>query len=40
MEAAAKGMRNPVQVIEGNYNKMAGVCPWFDQVSSSSRRTG
>jgi 2,3-dihydroxybiphenyl 1,2-dioxygenase len=41
MEAAAKGMRNPVQVIEGNYNKMAGVCPWFDAMSAdSSRRAG
>jgi 2,3-dihydroxybiphenyl 1,2-dioxygenase len=33
MAAAEKGMRNPVQVIEGNYNKMPGVCPWFDAVS-------
>jgi 2,3-dihydroxybiphenyl 1,2-dioxygenase len=38
MTAAQKGMRNPVQVIEGNYNKMPGVCPWFDAVSSSSTR--
>jgi hypothetical protein len=20
----------PVQVIDGNYEKMAGVCPWWD----------
>ena len=33
MAAAQKGMRNPVQVIEGNYNRMPGVCPWFDTVS-------
>jgi 2,3-dihydroxybiphenyl 1,2-dioxygenase len=38
MEAAQKGVRNPVQVIEGNYNKMPGVCPWFDQVSATSTR--
>jgi 2,3-dihydroxybiphenyl 1,2-dioxygenase len=38
MEAAQKGVRNPVQVIEGNYNKMPGVCPWFDAVSSTSTR--
>ena len=22
--------RAPVQVIEGNYQRMAGVCPWWD----------
>ena len=32
MEAAQKGVRNPVQVIDGNHNRMPGVCPWFDQV--------
>ena len=37
MEAAQKGVRNPVQVIEGNYNKMPGVCPWFDQVSKERK---
>ena len=40
MEAARKGVRNPVQVIEGNYNKMPGVCPWFDQVSLQGRKAG
>jgi len=41
MEAAQKGVRNPVQVIEGNYNKMPGVCPWFDELSkASSRKAG
>ena len=40
MAAAAKGMRNPVQVIDGNYNRMPGVCPWFDQMSTSSRKAG
>ncbi len=24
--------RAPVQVIEGNYQRMTGVCPWWDQV--------
>jgi hypothetical protein len=24
--------RAPVQVIEGNYQRMAGVCPWWDQA--------
>lgn len=27
------GRRAPVQVIEGNYVKMNGVCPWWDNVS-------
>ncbi len=29
---AANGFRRPVQVIEGNYQVMAGVCPWWDSV--------
>jgi len=29
---AEKGMRQPVQVMEGNYHVMAGVCPWWDSV--------
>jgi hypothetical protein len=37
MAAAQKGVRNPVQVIEGNCNKMPGVCPWFDQVSKERK---
>jgi 2,3-dihydroxybiphenyl 1,2-dioxygenase len=37
MQAAQNGVRNPVQVIEGNYNKMPGVCPWFDQVSKERK---
>jgi hypothetical protein len=41
MEAAQKGVRNPVQVIAGNFNQMPGVCPWFDQMSgASTRRVG
>lgn len=29
---AANGLRHPVQVIEGNYNLMPGVCPWWDEA--------
>jgi len=29
MEAAARGVRQPVQVIEGNYQKMSDLCPWI-----------
>ncbi|HET9903545.1 MAG TPA: VOC family protein [Xanthobacteraceae bacterium] len=30
LKAAREGLRAPVQVIEGNYQLMPGVCPWFD----------
>jgi 2,3-dihydroxybiphenyl 1,2-dioxygenase len=30
--AAATGLRKPVNVIDGNYNRMLGVCPWWDVV--------
>jgi hypothetical protein len=29
-QAAATGHRAPVQVMEGNYQPMRGVCPWWD----------
>ena len=32
MKIAADGVRRPVQVIEGNYEQMPGVCPWRDSV--------
>jgi len=31
--AAAGGLRKPVNVIEGNYRPMPGVCPWWDAVA-------
>jgi 2,3-dihydroxybiphenyl 1,2-dioxygenase len=31
---AANGYRRPVQVIEGNYQLMPGVCPWWDSLTS------
>ena len=37
LENAAKGLRAPVQVMEGNYNLMAGVCPWWDSITTSPR---
>jgi 2,3-dihydroxybiphenyl 1,2-dioxygenase len=33
---AANGYRRPVQVIEGNYQIMPGICPWWDSVTSRS----
>jgi len=35
IEAAENGQRQPVQVIEGNYNLMPGVCPWWDSMVRS-----
>jgi 2,3-dihydroxybiphenyl 1,2-dioxygenase len=31
---AADGFRRPVQVMEGNYEVMAGVCPWWDSLKT------
>jgi hypothetical protein len=28
--AARSGLRKPVNVIEGNFERMAGTCPWWD----------
>ena len=35
---ADKGFRQPVQVMDGNYNRMPGVCPWWDQMKAHSGR--
>jgi 2,3-dihydroxybiphenyl 1,2-dioxygenase len=37
MKNAEAGMRRPVQVMEGNYHLMAGVCPWWDRVTKDQR---
>ena len=34
LKNAANGFRRPVQVIEGNYEVMPGVCPWWDSVKA------
>jgi 2,3-dihydroxybiphenyl 1,2-dioxygenase len=32
------GMRRaPVQVMEGNYQRMAGICPWWDEARGKAR---
>jgi 2,3-dihydroxybiphenyl 1,2-dioxygenase len=36
MQAAADGVRHPVQVIDGNFQRMAGTCPWWDSVTAST----
>ncbi len=34
--AARDGLRQPVQVIDGNYNVMSGHCPWWDSLKGGS----
>ncbi len=36
LQNAAKGFRRPVQVIEGNYEVMPGVCPWWDSIKQAA----
>jgi 2,3-dihydroxybiphenyl 1,2-dioxygenase len=36
LKNAAEGYRRPVQVMEGNYQLMAGVCPWWDAVKAKT----
>ena len=35
-ELAESGYRRPVQVMEGNYRRMDGVCPWWDGVKAQA----
>jgi hypothetical protein len=35
ISAAAAGLRKPVNVIDGNHERMAGTCPWWDGVRAS-----
>ena len=37
VEAAESGLRQPVHVIEGNYQLAPGVCPWWDQTAGRGR---
>ena len=37
LQNAADGMREPVQVMEGNYQLMPGVCPWWDGVKKEQK---
>jgi 2,3-dihydroxybiphenyl 1,2-dioxygenase len=36
LKNAAEGYRRPVQVMAGNYQVMAGVCPWWDAVKAKT----
>jgi 2,3-dihydroxybiphenyl 1,2-dioxygenase len=35
---AERGLRRPVQVLPGNHEVMAGVCPWFDDIKRQQKR--
>ena len=37
LKAARDGMREPVHVIDGNFHRMQGVCPWWDGLSEARR---
>ena len=37
MNLADKGIRQPVQVVEGNYEISGGVCPWWDSVTKKQK---
>jgi 2,3-dihydroxybiphenyl 1,2-dioxygenase len=37
LKNAEDGLRAPVQVMDGNYNVMAGVCPWWDNVRKGGK---
>ena len=36
LQNARDGLREPVQVIEGNYHVMDGVCPWWDSAKRAA----
>jgi hypothetical protein len=36
LKAASDGMREPVQVIEGNFRRMRGICPWWDAAKGAA----
>jgi hypothetical protein len=33
----AETRRAPVQVMEGNYERMVGTCPWWDAIRGKTR---
>ncbi|MGO9358450.1 MAG: VOC family protein [Xanthobacteraceae bacterium] len=36
MQAARDGFRRPVQVVDGNFERMSGACPWWDRVKAGA----
>ncbi len=39
LDAAARGLRAPVQVTEGNYQLTNGACAWWDSTFATERRS-
>ncbi len=39
LQMAQQGERRPLYVMEGNYRRMSGVCPWWDATVGSAGRT-
>jgi 2,3-dihydroxybiphenyl 1,2-dioxygenase len=37
MRAAAAGLRAPLQVMDGNYQRLTGTCPWWDKMSKGGK---
>jgi hypothetical protein len=33
-DALMQQVRAPVQVMEGNYERLKGVCPWWDAIKA------
>ena len=38
LDNAEHGERRPVQVMEGNYELVPGVCPWWDSMTKPHRK--
>jgi 2,3-dihydroxybiphenyl 1,2-dioxygenase len=37
-DALKQSVRAPVQVIDGNYERLKGVCPWWDSIKARSKQ--
>jgi 2,3-dihydroxybiphenyl 1,2-dioxygenase len=37
-DALRQSVRAPLQVIDGNYERLTGVCPWWDSIKARSRQ--
>jgi 2,3-dihydroxybiphenyl 1,2-dioxygenase len=37
-DALKQSLRAPVQVINGNYERLKGVCPWWDSIQGTSKQ--
>lgn len=35
LKAAADGERRPLNVLDGNFNRQAGACPWWDNLTAA-----